>query len=221
MRQNRLLFCVLRRLGVVPNHRKSDKVRLSEFIDSYLAHKTSVGTAKNTILNSSTALKYFLSFRGNVGLSNIDKDFCSEFIQHLKHSPSGKSLSSSTAVSYLKSVNAAINYAVRHGLISSNPFDSLEREEKIFPTRKEREYLTLDEIRSLIDVECRHEEVKKAFLFSCFSGLRISDIRELRWEDLHKDGWGGALRRNNRSQNRPSTSCPSVWCRSSLSASRA
>lgn len=33
-----------------------------------------------------------------------------------------------------------------------------------------------------------NEQVRQAYLFSCFCGLRISDIRKLRWRDLSMSG---------------------------------
>ena len=43
-------------------------------------------------------------------------------------------------------------------------------------------------MKTLINTECRHEIVKLAFLFSCLCGLRVSDIRKLRWCDLQRSG---------------------------------
>ena len=47
-------------------------------------------------------------------------------------------------------------------------------------TRKE--FLTLDEVKQLAATPCQHEVLKRAALFSCLTGLRISDIQKLRWE---------------------------------------
>ncbi|MBQ7424507.1 MAG: integrase catalytic domain-containing protein, partial [Prevotella sp.] len=38
----------------------------------------------------------------------------------------------------------------------------------------------------LMDVPCANEQVKKAFIFSCFCGLRLSDVRTLTWNKIHK-----------------------------------
>ena len=51
-----------------------------------------------------------------------------------------------------------------------------------------REYLTIDEIKLLIDTECPREDVKRAYLFACYCGLRLSDVYALRWKDIILDG---------------------------------
>lgn len=40
-----------------------------------------------------------------------------------------------------------------------------------------REYLTVEEVKRLIATPCRRDDMKAAFLFSCFCGLRIMDIK--------------------------------------------
>lgn len=42
----------------------------------------------------------------------------------------------------------------------------------------------MEEIKKLINTPCEYDMVKRAFLFSCFCGLRLSDIQKLRWEDI-------------------------------------
>ena len=49
-------------------------------------------------------------------------------------------------------------------------------------------YLTFEELRKLVDTECEYAGVKRAFLFSCLTGLRRSDIVRLRWSDVHQQG---------------------------------
>lgn len=50
----------------------------------------------------------------------------------------------------------------------------------------QRTYLTLDEVRALAKAECRYEVLKRAFLFSCTTGLRWSDIQKLLWEEVEE-----------------------------------
>lgn len=80
-----------------------------------------------------------------------------------------------------------LNEAVREGLIDKNPWNRLETIEKIKKPESKREYLTIDEIRSMIATDCPNELVKRAYLFSCFTGLRISDVRSLKWGDIYQE----------------------------------
>lgn len=44
-----------------------------------------------------------------------------------------------------------------------------------------------DEVRALAAAECPTEEVKAAFLFSCNTGLRYSDVKKLIWNEIRGD----------------------------------
>jgi len=66
-------------------------------------------------------------------------------------------------------------------LIPRNPFAGVEH---VKPKETERAFLTIEELRQLAAAECRYPEVKRAFLFSSFSGLRISDVRRLTWSNV-------------------------------------
>jgi integrase len=52
----------------------------------------------------------------------------------------------------------------------------------------ERQHLCLDEIKLLAKTPCKREVLKKAFLFSCLTGMRWSDIYKLTWSEVHKYG---------------------------------
>ena len=49
-------------------------------------------------------------------------------------------------------------------------------------------FLTVDEIKSLIATDCPREDVKRAYLFACFCGLRFGDVAGMKWGDLILDG---------------------------------
>ena len=86
----------------------------------------------------------------------------------------------------------ALNEAVRKKLIPTNPTKNLNREERkpIKADKSNRPYLTIDEVKALMATDCRNPEIKNAFLFACFTGLRVSDIRNLTWANITKQDGG-------------------------------
>lgn len=126
-------------------------------------------------------------------LRDVDVDFCKGFIDYLltsKNKYTGAPLTKRSADIYYTRFVFAINEAVRNGYLTNNPLQRLTMTDKITPETSTREYLTIDEVKALINTDCKHTDLKRAFLFSCFCGLRLSDIRTLRWKDIEysKDG---------------------------------
>ena len=52
---------------------------------------------------------------------------------------------------------------------------------------KKREYVSLEEYHLLDPSLCVHTGIAKAFMFSCLTGLRMSDIQALTYKDILKD----------------------------------
>src|SRR5690606_6402822 len=48
-------------------------------------------------------------------------------------------------------------------------------------------YLVEKEIQEIIQTDFFDLEMKNAFLFGCYTGLRFSDIRALKWENIKDD----------------------------------
>lgn len=76
---------------------------------------------------------------------------------------------------------SVFNMAVKEGVIPSNPTVFVKRFEESYAPR---EFLTQDELRQVISTPMPDELVCRAFLFSCFTGMRWSDIVTLRWKDI-------------------------------------
>lgn len=148
-----------------------------------------------TVLNTVRALKLF---RGDyIAFRDVDKEFLSEFTDYLRQMPkaskygvlkTGGRLSNNSVVSYYGTLRTAINRAYKEGIITVNPTKEFDFASKVRQEPSRREYLTIDELKTLINTECRHEIIKRAFLFSCLCGLRVSDIRKLKWSDLQHSG---------------------------------
>lgn len=51
-----------------------------------------------------------------------------------------------------------------------------------------RMYLTVEDVRVLSKTPCSNDVIKRAFLFSCLTGLRRSDVVRLTWNDVKQQG---------------------------------
>jgi len=134
-----------------------------------------------------------VSRRGDkVMMRDVDKDYCLQFIDFLRNthvSPrTHQHLKPVTAYNYCTCITCVLNAAVRRGVIASNPFYLVEQSERIKAPDSQRAYLTKDEVKKLIQTPCTHDIVKRAYLFACYCGLRISDVEALTWDKLEKDG---------------------------------
>ena len=101
--------------------------------------------------------------------------------------PQGKPIAASTRNTYYQIFNGALNAAVRAKRLLRNPFNEMEKSEKPKMPESVRSYMTIEEVRSLIATPMENETVKSAYLFSCFCGLRISDVKKLKWRDVFLD----------------------------------
>jgi integrase len=79
----------------------------------------------------------------------------------------------------------ALEEAVRKGIIFVNPFRKIPRHERLKLKPVYRNAWTLDELVHLMETPCKMEQqYKQAYLFSCFTGLRWSDVNPLQWKEI-------------------------------------
>ncbi|MFD2741977.1 MULTISPECIES: site-specific integrase [Sphingobacterium] len=96
-----------------------------------------------------------------------------------------------TISGYHKDIKGYLNKAVKAGLIKTNPYDHFRPVRYI---QGDREVLTQDELKRLMDVFRsgnllpEEHEVLRRFLFSCLTGIRISDTHSLRSDQI-KNGF--------------------------------
>lgn len=94
-------------------------------------------------------------------------------------------LSKNSCVSYFNKLRACLNHAYENRVIRYNPARGIEG---IHAEEGTRMYLTIDEVRRLADTPCEKESVRRAFLFSCLTGLRRSDIEKMTWSEVQQQG---------------------------------
>ena len=178
---------------------KKGRMTLSAWVEKYTKDENGLTPASmRSKRNAQARVEQYLLYIGkpNLALKEVDKDFCKGFIAFLKtctFNNGKKTLGSTTCRIFMNRLAAALNMAVREGLIDNNPFKLLDAKEKPQKKSTMREFLTIEELRTLIATPCRYEIVKKAFLFSCFTGLRYSDMMALKWNEIHKAADGKTL----------------------------
>ena len=110
----------------------------------------------------------------------------------------GATLSKTTTHCYCGVFRGFLNKAAKDGLISYTVAKCGS-----FPKKAEstRQYLSIDEVQKLCETDIR-KQYRKAFLFSCLTGLRKSDIQALIWgEILEEDGFSRILFRQKKTKN--------------------
>lgn len=90
-------------------------------------------------------------------------------------------VSLNSAAGYYSTFRGLLKIAYRDKWLRENINDYLD---KIEPQDVKKEFLTLDEVKQLAATPCDIPVLKSASLFACLTGLRISDILKLRWEDF-------------------------------------
>lgn len=86
-----------------------------------------------------------------------------------------------TASTYFSKIRAVINKAYRKKIIVENPVENVKH---ISKGQSQKHFLLEEELERAIEAECPREIWKKAFLFSCFTGLRLSDVEQLTWSKI-------------------------------------
>ena len=110
--------------------------------------------------------------------SKFFQEFADYLIANLK--------SPNSAWTYFVKLKAVLNNAVRERIIIQSPAKNI----RIKWREVEKTYLTIGELELLAHTQCRYNLIKLAFLYSCFTGLRLSDIRKLQWKDVKQDSNG-------------------------------
>ena len=131
-------------------------------------------------------LKKFTS--GNVRFADITVNFCNEFKHYLLKAPRLRSdkriISQNTAHFYFSRFKSALKQAYKDGLLKTDFSGQLER---IKEAETERQFVTIEELNTLIRTECGLPILKQAALFSALTGLRFSDIEKLIWSEVRKE----------------------------------
>jgi integrase/recombinase XerD len=160
--------------NVVPNFK--NKIDILDFFQSFIDSYT-----KKDKRNVEAVFKLFKQFLSEQGITNLpanlfDENIAFKFSEYLKNYCSGEGASS-----YFARFKKVLKQAVREKIILVSPANeiTIKRDESI-----KKDVLSIKEIQTLVNTPLSNKEVRNAFLFSCFTGLRWVDMAELKWKHL-------------------------------------
>ena len=181
---------------------------LIEWLNTFREEKARTGQSKSLAVTNNNLIKYVSDFTQGekVLLTDVNKEWCEEFMFYLSKTNSfvrnrfrkgsevenvttnektDKPLAKSTAKLYYNTFVCAMGAAESDGLIT-NPSRQVKAEDKkvLKGDGTQREFLTAEELERMQATFVRNQETKRAFMFSCFVGLRISDIKSLTYGNI-------------------------------------
>lgn len=109
-------------------------------------------------------------------MSQIDKVMMIDFASYLESRSTGEG-----AHSYYQRFKKILKRAVDEDIIHKMPTDGV-RCKTVEGLRKD--ILTNEEIQQLAKTPCQNENIKRAFLFCCSTGLRFVDVEALQYKDI-------------------------------------
>lgn len=151
-----------------------------------LVTKRHKNNSESIQVNWYRSIEFLKDFAGEtITFSQIDTRFCEKFKAYLLTAKSGsnkeENISQNTASTYFSVFRAALKEAFIDDYFTSD----ISAKIKSIPHKESRrEYLTLDELNTLVETPCELDVLKRAALFSALTGLRHSDIQKLTWNEI-------------------------------------
>lgn len=143
-----------------------------------------------TIDKHVTLIGYLEKFKRDAKISNLDYNFVIEFINFLEKQDNqvkkGQKIKDSYIRSLLTTWKKYGKELVKQGLKDKDVFVGVSYK----ASKKEPVWLTLDEVSCIENLEVSRglQATKDAFLFSCYTGLRVKDLNKADIKKV-KDGW--------------------------------
>lgn len=132
-------------------------------------------------------------------MKQLEKDFLSH-------------VSNNTTLRYLNVINGALNEAVRTKILNRNPWHDVPHYQRMRMQDVFRNSFTTKQLQLLANTPAQiDKQIRQAYFFSCFTGLRWSDVNPLRWDEIiikEVEGETNYYFILNRKKQKVSNTCP-------------
>ena len=127
------------------------------------------------------------NFRSELSFEFFDEEGLTEYVQYLREV---REMRNSTIGKQLSFLKWFLRWSFKQGMHSNNAYDTFKP--KLKDTQKKIIFLTWEELNRLREFKIPPtkqalERVRDVFLFQCFTGLRYSDVFNLRRSDIKGD----------------------------------
>ena len=127
------------------------------------------------------------NFRSELSFDFFDEEGLTEYVQYLREV---REMRNSTIGKQLSFLKWFLRWSFKQGMHSNNAYDTFKP--KLKDTQKKIIFLTWEELNRLREFKIPPtkqalEHVRDVFLFQCFTGLRYSDVFNLRRSDIKGD----------------------------------
>lgn len=161
--------------GFTPQH----KIK-ANFLDYYAEFvKNNSRTGNRHLANSLTSLKKFID-KEYLAPIDVSENFCERFRQFLLDKYNGE-----TPANYFSRFKRVLEAARKDGYFKESPASNFAAKSKA--NKKVKDILESGEYLQLINTPCLNFEVKKAFVFSLYTGFSWVDVKPLKWESIKRD----------------------------------
>lgn len=146
---------------------------MQSFIDKYKK------ADKRNLQGALNRFKDFLTQEKLTGLTfgGLNELVISDYQDYLNEHSKGEGASS-----YFARYKKMVKQAFRQKLILTNPATEVKTKQG---RAKKKDTLSLDEINILVKTNTDSADVKRAFLYSCVTGLRWIDVKNLKWKNIN------------------------------------
>jgi len=181
IRAERELEVLAKGTKYVPRHKK--KIALLDYFDYYIENydKKDIRMMEGVV----SKFRLFLPDK-KILITDLTESHFLKFIDYLNNKCG---FNGETPHSYWKRFKKIILQANRDGYIDDIAYKNVRFKKKgdYSETKLTKQVLTEEEITVLQETYCGNAEIKKAFMFACYSGLGLAECKVLKWNNIIND----------------------------------
>ena len=162
----------------VPKHKK--KITITQYFANYTNNYKQKDL--RTIEGALNKFQEYLQ-KPKLAISSLNQLHIEKFKYYLLHDAG---LNGETPYSYWRRFKKVLIHAEKKSYIKESVYKNVrwDSKNKKAESTLTKQVLTEDEITLLKEIRCGNAEVKRAFLFACYTGLGYAEFKKLTWKNI-------------------------------------